>query len=330
VGQVSLGDPAIRVCTVDTGVELTHPDLWGQMTDGSPQLARGFDFSGMRELTVAGYAPDSAHGMNVVGVIAAHTNNTTQIAGIAPNTGQICLEKPNLKSATYACLLYWAAGFTTGNPDPAWPAEPLAQPADIISCSHGVPNLPISDLLKETYHDLAVNGRNGRGTVVIYASGKEGDLISGTRSWAAWPDNIAVGSTQRSANPAGTETRAPLSNYGPELDVTAQGEGIRSLGLGGQAQAFGGTSAAAPTVAGVVALMLSHDPTLTRDQVVAILTGTAKQVDAVNNDPVGKWVGGFSQWYGHGRVDAGQAVADSLPGVNRSPGIEELALPVPD
>ena len=100
----------------------------------------------------------------------------------------------------------------------------------------------------------------------------------------------------------------PTSNFGPEIDVCAQGTNAPSLDDVGGEQTFGGTSAAAPTVAGVVALMLSRDPTLTRTEVRDILRATAVQIDTANTDPVGQWVGGFSQWYGFGRINAADAV----------------------
>lgn len=78
---------------------------------------------------------------------------------------------------------------------------------------------------------------------------------------------------------------------------------------------FGGTSSATPLTAGVAALMLSINPDLTWVEVRQILRDTAVQIDAANTDPIGQWVDtdgdgvtDYSQWYGHGRIDAKQAV----------------------
>ena len=81
--------------------------------------------------------PDTDHGMGVYGIIAALTNNNEDVAGIAPNTRQIVMERPSLTSVNYPDVLLWAAGFTTGNASGGWPAEPLANGADIISASVG-------------------------------------------------------------------------------------------------------------------------------------------------------------------------------------------------
>jgi hypothetical protein len=308
----TLGGPNVQVATLDRGVDLDHPDIGGNLTDGNPQISRCFDFSGMRECTVAGYAPDTAHGMGVYGIIAARTDNGDDIAGIASNTHQIALERPNLTSANYPDVLLWAAGFTTGNGTSGWPAEPLSPAAAIISCSHGSDGLALSGIMDDTLRELANNGRGGLGTLVVYSTGNSDTLITGFRTWAAHPNTLAIANSMQ-PDGGGVERRDPTSNFGPEVDVCAQGTGAPSLNDTGGEQIFGGTSAAAPTVAAVAALMLSKDPALTWQDLRDILRETAVQIDAANTDPVGQWVSGFSQWYGFGRVNAASAVCGVEP-----------------
>jgi hypothetical protein len=310
----TLGNPAIHVATLDRGVQLGHPDIGGNLSDGNPQISRSFDFDGMREMTAAGYAPDTDHGMGVYGIIAARTDNATAIAGIAANTHQIGLERPDLTSANYPDILLWAAGFTTGNGTANWPAEPLSPAAAIISCSHGSDGLALSGAMDDALQQLAANGRGGLGTVVIYSAGNGNALITGFRTWAAHPDTLAIANSMQ-PDAGGVERRDPTSNFGPEIDVCAQGTNAPSLNDAGGVQTFGGTSAAAPTVAGIVALMLSKTPGLTFGEVRDILRNTAVQIDAANTNPVGQWVGGFSQWYGFGRVNAADAVCGLEPAV---------------
>jgi hypothetical protein len=84
---------------------------------------------------------------------------------------------------------------------------------------------------------------------------------------------------------------------------------------------FGGTSAAAPLSAGVCALVLSANPDLTWVEAREILRETAEKIDLDNDDPTGRWLDRdlipismsnkppfFSNWYGHGRLDAFRAV----------------------
>lgn len=310
--KLASGHPRVHVATLDRGIDLDHPDLGGVLTDGTPQLARSFDFDGMRECTVAGYAPDTSHGMGVYGIIAAAVDNAEDIAGIASNTHHIGIERPSLTSSRYADVLLWAAGFETGNSTAGWPAEPLRPGADIISCSHGSDGLALSGTMDDTLKKLAREGRAGLGTIVIYSAGNSNDLITGFRTWAAHPTTIAVANSAQ-PDAGGIERKVASSNFGPEIDVCAQGDDAPSLNDAGGEQVFGGTSAAAPTVAGVAALLLSVNPTLSARQIRQILRETAVRIDPDNTDPVGRWVNGFSRWYGHGRIDAAAAVERATP-----------------
>ncbi len=310
----TLGNPTVTVATLDRGVDLDHPDIGGNLTDGAPQISRCYDFSGLRECTVAGYTPDTDHGMGVYGIIAARTDNNEDIAGIAPNTHQIAMERPSLTSANYPDVLLWAAGFTTDNDSSGWPAEPLSPGADIISCSHGQNGLALSGIMDDTFQELADNGRGGLGTLVIYSAGNDNTLITGFRTWAAHPNTMAIANSAQ-PDAGGVERKVGSSNFGPEIDVCAQGAGAPSLDASGGEQTFGGTSAAAPTVAGIAALMLSADDSLTWEDLRDTLRDTAVQIDPGNTDPVGQWVGGFSQWYGFGRVNAASGVCGADPAV---------------
>jgi hypothetical protein len=88
---------------------------------------------------------------------------------------------------------------------------------------------------------------------------------------------------------------------------------------------FGGTSSATPLCAGVGALVLSANPSLTYIEARQILRDTAVKFDLGNTDPVGQWldangnpsvVSGLpavrSGWYGYGRVNAGAAVQTAV------------------
>lgn len=323
--DLTLGTPDVHVMSLDRGLQSDHPDVDGDLTDGSDQVARCFDFSNMQECTAPGYAPETSHGMGVYGIIAARTDNGVAIAGIAPNTHQIALLRPTLTSAEYPDVLLWAAGFTTGNTNPNWPNEPLNPGAAIISCSHGVNNLALSGIMDDTLQTLADDGRGGLGTLTIYSAGNANTLITGFRTWAAHPSTMAIANTAQ-PDAGGVERKVGSSNYGPEIDVCAQGAGAPSLDDQGGEQTFGGTSAAAPTVAATAALMLSLVPTMTWENIRDVLSATAVKIDPGNTDPDGRWEDAqgntagdpayagphFSQFYGHGRIDVHEAVIHDL------------------
>ncbi|MHC4276894.1 MAG: S8 family serine peptidase [Planctomycetota bacterium] len=317
--NLTLGNPAVYVATLDRGVDTDHPDIGGNLTDGTPQLAQCYDFSGLRACTALGYVPDTNHGMGVYGIISALTNNTNDMSGIAPNTHHIGMERPGVLSVNYPDVLLWAAGFTTNNPSANWPSEPISPAADIISCSHGSNGTALSGIMDDTLTYLSVYGRGGKGTLIVYSAGngagppgaKVAQQITGFRVWAAHPRTLAISnSLQPDAGGVERIETSPVgpSNFGPEIDICAQGTGAPSLNAAGGEQIFGGTSAAAPTVAAGTALMLSVEPNLTWVNLRDILRNTAVVIDGANTDPVGQWVGGFSWWYGFGRLDVDAAV----------------------
>jgi subtilisin family serine protease len=135
---------------------------------------------------------------------------------------------------------------------------------------------------------------------------------------------------------------APSSNSHAYYRMTVRGLGIATTtGQGsGSTEQFGGTSSATPLVAGVAALVISADPQLSALEVASILQRTAsKDLDMTpyaktppaSFDPDTSWDvspivpfdqgvfvdtghpdGTWSPWFGHGCVDAAEAVRKAL------------------
>ncbi len=115
--------------------------------------------------------------------------------------------------------------------------------------------------------------------------------------------------------PSSSSSRGPTRDGRPKPEVAAPGTNIvAACALGGRTVSHqvvpvrtrkSGTSMAAPHVAGVVAQMLQRRPRLTAEQVAAILVATAH--------PTGAGGSSFDPAWGHGRVDAVDAVA-AIPG----------------
>jgi subtilisin family serine protease len=136
---------------------------------------------------------------------------------------------------------------------------------DIVNCSWGTYN--VSQSVKEKIQDMATKGRGGKGIIFIWAVGNNQKNIQGDES--AINEVIAVGSTNKN------NERAYYSNYGNELDILAPGGdydlGITTLddmgnsGIGviennyilpTNSNTFDGTSASAPIVSAIVAILL--------------------------------------------------------------------------
>ncbi|HEY7588394.1 MAG TPA: S8 family serine peptidase [Thermoplasmata archaeon] len=272
--DVTLGDHTAIVAVVDTGVGYTDNDLAGNMwtnTDGS----HGWDVIGDSNNPMDRDSP-TYHGTGVAGVIGAVTDNGVDIAGVAQARIMAlrALDSSGQGSShNVSVAIRWAADHN----------------AKIINLSlgtnqtFGVP----------TDISLAVNYAWNRGALILAAAGNSG---TATLDYpAALPNVVSVAAV----GPTGT--RASFSNYGQGLSLSAPGVNIRTLDPDPSAtlptHALTGTSLATPFVAGVAALILSMDPSLTNVELWNILNATAT--------PVGPR---YTTDYGWGIVNARSAI----------------------
>jgi serine protease len=223
--------------------------------------------------------PSSWHGTHVAGTVAALTNNGAGVAGVAFGARVLpvrVLGKCGGYTSDIVAGIIWASGGSV----PGVPANP--NPARVINLSLGG-----SGSCDAASRD-AINAARSRGAVVVVAAGNS-NANAANFSPASCPGVIAVAATNRSGG------RAYYSNYGSVVAVAAPGGDMRAGAAGGilstlnsgstapGADAFAyyqGTSMAAPHVAGVVALMLSRNPSLSPDDVATRLKGSARAFPA--------------------------------------------------
>lgn len=151
----------------------------------------------------------------------------------------------------------------------------------------------------------AIETANDQGTIVVAASGNDGE--QDVSYPAAYNNTVAVGSV------TSDKSRSSFSNYGEELDVMAPGSDIYSTTLDGDYETMSGTSMATPHVVGVMGLIRSADADVSVDDATSILKETAEDA-------------GSDQEYGHGIVDANEAVQEA----NDGDGGEDPPTPEPE
>ncbi len=250
------------------------------------------------------------HGTAVTGVAAAGGN---LLSGVAPESQLAALRLiGTVDPATYA---YGAQGSTIA--DALFQAKTAPEGVnrnneiDIFNNSWGPEYMREFPLAIAALKSGFEKGRNGLGNIYIFSSGNDGAEIGHinynnlTNSRGA----IAVGAITRDGKFARYSTQAPFVVAYSDNATSDPDYGIFTTAINQRITDFGGTSAAAPFVAGVSALMLDVNPNLTARDVQHILAKTAYKNDPTHPD----WHingGGYhvNPQYGFGAVDPVAAV----------------------
>lgn len=300
----------IRVAVIDDAIEVTHRDLFPNIVAGASYNYR--DYRRGNAYPLPCHQTDS-HGTAVAGVIAGRDNNGVGVAGVAPRAGLVgynALASGKTEDVLDAMSRDMEHNHVYNN---SWGADDNGH----FTSSEAALRTTIERGLRE--------GRKGRGAIYVFAAGNGGcmnddlDQSSGECKGTELSTNdgyvsqlgaLAVCAT----NAAGK--RAIYSEPGANLLVCAPSAGHDGVLPGitttalkdGYTDGFGGTSAAAPMVSGVVALMLQANPELSWRDVRLVLAQSARQVDP--RSPGWTRFGGlnFHHEYGFGVVDADAAV----------------------
>ncbi len=287
--DVTTGSSTIKVGVLDSGIPiqsgvLSHPDL-----DVASRYLFGWDYVNSDAVP----ADDRGHGTHVSGTIAAETNNGTGVAGVAWNVKILAIKVFNsagsgshanfrdgcMYAANNGCKVINYSGGGTASSTKEWGVA-YADTQDVVVCASA--------------------GNNYSGSVKWPAAYS-----------ASYSNTIAVSATDHN------DVFSPYSNKGPEVTVAAPGGygstvdandvystmpnywvTMNGAGYPQNYSYMAGTSMACPHVAGVAALILSQDPTLTPDSVREILKNTAEDLGAPGRD----------DYYGSGRINARQAL----------------------
>ncbi|MEC0243023.1 S8 family peptidase [Paenibacillus dokdonensis] len=244
--DLSRGSNDVIVGIVDTGVDIGHPDLQGQLLTGYNVINPDSD-----------PLDDVGHGTHVSGIIGALVNNNEGVAGISWYNKMLpvkALDKSG-SGTTYSVAegIIWAAD----------------NGAKVINMSLG--NYADSQFL----HD-AVKYAYDRDVVLVAASGNDNTERPGYP--AAYSEVLAVAATDSNMK------RASYSNYGDYIDVAAPGTSIASTYPGNQYAALSGTSMASPHVAAMAALIRSRNPDLTNKQVMDIMRSSTVDLGPKGRD----------------------------------------------
>ncbi len=245
----------VTVAVLDSGIDANHSDFQGQLVAGWNVVSNNSNLT-----------DHHGHGTAVAGIIGAVTNNATAVAGIA-GAAKIMPMRITEQSDLFAYFSDIAEALN-------WAADHGARVANI---SYG----PINS----STVTAAANYFRSQGGVVLAAGGNDntdpGLSVNSSMIYVSATDS--------------NDVRPSWSNYGNYIDVAAPGQWLWTTNKGGGTGQWYGTSFSTPVAAGVVALILSQNPSLSPTEAEVVLKDSADNI-------------GNSLYYGEGRVNAAQAV----------------------
>ena len=292
--EFGYGSHQVWVGIIDSGTNANHEDLIykdGKKVVQILKTAFGKDDevpSGNSDIGEKG-----GHGTHCTGSICAVGNNGKGIAGVAWK---------NVKLASYKAIQNGSGSDQTIFGSLKKLVDAVRKEVSQEEQATVPVNLSLGGTLAGNYALEYLNYALSKGFLPVTANGNEGQFLPSYP--AAFPGVLTVGAS------GGEDVKVDFSTSGTWLNVVAPGLNIISLA---HAQNDGylylsGTSMATPFVTGIIAYLLSFNPKLTPNQIIAILEKTADKIDANNQDPLGRYdENGFSAWYGYGRVNVYEA-----------------------
>ena len=317
--NITTGLSPVKIAIIDDGIE-NHEDFDGRVlsgytakyssdnpdTEGAPNAEDPPSTAYPRDVDAFG------HGVSCAGIVAAG-HNSKGIRGVAPNVQIVPVNIFNDWEMVDAPYPYDSMVVHNETPEDYGNAISYAWnsgAADVLSNSWAFntsdSTFPGADHIIGAINDARMQGRNGRGSIVVFSSGNTGDVP--VRFPANVDGVITTGAIDKNGNIQSYSCR------GSSMDLVAPSGGGNvwttdrmgddGLTTGNYRDDFGGTSAACPQVSGTAALMLSANPQLSESQVRHILQETATDMGA----------SGFDNTFGYGRLNASAALLEATGG----------------
>jgi len=269
----------VNVAVIDTGIDLTHPDLQANIVGGKNCS------------TGRSYNDGNGHGSHVAGTIAA-VNNTVGAVGVAPEAKLWAVRVlNNAGSGTWSsviCGIDFVTSKAPANGGPITVANMSLGGAGSDDGNCGKSN-------KDALHQ-AICRSVAAGVTYVVAAGNSSDNAA-NHVPAAYDEVITVSALSDSDGKSGGTGGAPacrtgekddyfatFSNFGADVDIAAPGVCIYSTWKGGGYNTISGTSMASPHVAGAAALYIATHPGATPAQVKDALIA-AQEPGPIPGDP---------------------------------------------
>ena len=313
------GNDTVVVAVIDSGIDYTHPDIesnmardsygnYGRRFQGGTYLNDPFDIND--------------HGTHVAGTIGAVGNNGIGVAGVNWQVKMLAVNVLPTGSA-------WESDIIAGM-NYVLSEKSKGLNIRVANMSFGSSRSPEAD---DSPYGTAVKSLSDANIICTISAGNDSRNLnnSSTKNYPAcfrFSNTIAVGAIDvnnaRSVWPSGAS-----SNYGDEwVDIAAPGSDVYSTIPGNSYSSFGGTSMAAPHVAGAAAILCAAYPNESASQIKARILSKARNIGVSN----GLWTNGIlNVWGAYGAPEItttfppGSAVGLSYSHTLRADGIVPIA-----
>ena len=289
IANRNINGEGVVIAIIDDSIDIQHPDL---------SVLQNYSKNFKSDVSDDPIESTLSHGTKVAGIAAAQENGIG-ILGVASGAMIVGFR-----------LLYV---FNEHEEYDAFTCH--GDRVHIKTCSWGPSDHAFSLYPIRTKGQLGLEyaihtGRDGKGTIFVFAAGNGGGKQNNCNNdgYANSMYTIAVTAVSSHLKRVSYgEECACLITSAPSSDD--RGYRVWTTTVGGAYSTFGGTSAAAPIVSGVVALMLQTNPNLSWRDVQEILLFTSRKNDPGDEGWVTNGVGmHYNHRYGGGVVDAQKAV----------------------
>lgn len=248
------GADTIKVAVIDTGIDLSHPDLKENVKGG---------YNAIRPDRLPN--DDNGHGTHVAGIIGGLDNNIG-VVGVGPQIDLYAVKSLNRNGSGYLSDIIEGIDWS------------IANGIQVINMSLG------TNSNVQSFHDAIIRA-NQAGIIQVAAAGNDGAAVDYP---AAYTEVIAVSAIDSAGNIPSWSSR------GSEVDFAAPGVNVYSTYKGQTYKTLNGTSMASPHVAGTAALVLSVPErcdadlsgTCSPSEVAQQLAATAEDLGIVGYDPL--------------------------------------------
>ena len=279
-GKLNKG-AGVNVAVVDTGIQLSHPDLKGNIVGGK-NCSSG-----------SSYNDGNGHGTHVAGTVAA-LDNGVGVVGVAPGAKLWAVRVlNNAGSGSWSSVICGLDFVTSKAPKNGGPITV----ANLSLGGGGASDNNCGNSNNDALHKAICRARDA-GVTIVVAAGNSGANAT-TQVPAAYDDAVITVSAltdtdgQQGGLGAPTsygadDTFASFSNWGTPVDIGAPGVSIYSTWLKNGYKSISGTSMASPHVAGAAALYIATHPGALWTEVRNALVSQGEALGAGHTDPSGR------------------------------------------